>query len=393
MLNNCAKRIIAATALVSAVLLCAASLQKNMCLPLEHNEVRISDFHKEPENSLDVVLLGSSPTYHSFSSVYAYEQFGFTSYPYTLAGSACTMWKPAMKDILSRQHPKLVIVDVFGGGYEPDYLRTRTYSLYIIMNNTRLSLDKIKTSKELERRTDGENALLYLFPIIKYHSNIVESFFNIPDRIKALRPEPISPLKGSYLGSRVMPLDSVEPFSFTEETLPLDRETETVILDFIDFCTSKGVKLLFVKYPSVIAPDDEDEIGVDLRSNRILEIAREKGCLTYNLQKQFYDINLVEAEDFENRGHVNVRGQKKITEYLGRYIQDELGIQPTQMDILQKTTWNETISYYDAYVELSEYLISINQEVKLNEYIDLADALNDIIEGVPVDEVSLRFLE
>ena len=385
------KRIIAIVTLVSAILLLTAFIQKYMCLPLEHNEARLFDFHKEAEDSLDVILLGSSPTYHSFSSVYAYEQFGFTSYPYTLAGSACTMWKPAMKDILSRQHPKLVVVDVFGGGYELDYLRTRTYSLFIIMNNTKYTPDKIKTALELEERTDGESALVYLFPLIKYHNNIPDALMNVSDRMRIELSKSASPLKGSYLQSKAMPLGKVEPFTFTEETLPLDKSTEDVILDFIDYCTSEDVKLLFVKYPSVIAPDDEDEIGVDLRSNRILEIAREKGCHTLNLQKRFYDIGLIENEDFQNRGHVNIRGQLKITEYLGRYLQEEMDIQATQLNALQKKAWDDTILYYDAYVKLNEYLISNEQAVELNDYLDLQDDLKDIIDGTEIETVAKRF--
>lgn len=392
-MKNSFNRIIAIVALASVVLLLTAFMQKYMCLPLEHNEVRLFDFHKEPENSLDVVLLGSSPTYHSFSSVYAYEQFGFTSFPYTLAGAACTMWKPAMKDILSRQHPKLVVVDVFGGGYELDYLRTRTYSLYIVMNNLKFSLDKIKIANELGKRTDGENALLYLFPLIKYHNNIPEAFSNLSDRLRVGLLEQSSPLRGSYLKTKAVKLGKVEPYTFTEETLPLEKETEEIILDFIDYCQSEDVELLFVKYPAVIAPDDEDEIGVDLHSNRILEIAQEKGCLTLNLQKHFYDINLAESEDFQNRGHVNIRGQKKITEYLGRYLQEDLGIKPTQLNPSQKKDWDDSIAYYDAYVELSEYLIENKQAVDLNDYIDLADDLKAIIDGVNIDDVASKYFK
>lgn len=392
-MSKIAKRIIAIVMLIAAVFLMTDFAQRYLCLPLDHNEVRIFDFHKEPDNSLDVIFLGSSSTYHSISSVHAYDEFGFTSYPYSIAGAPCSMWKPAMKEILAHQKPKLVVVDVFGGGYERDYMDTRTYPLFVVMSNTNFSLDKIKTARELVEQTEGVNAITYLFPLIKYHKSVPASVLDISDRMRIGLSEPSSPLKGSYLRARAVKLKPIEPFSFTEETLPLDETTEKTILDFIDYCKSEDVNLLFVKYPSVISPDDTDEIKVDLHSNRILEIAKEKDCLTLNLQKHFYDIGLVESEDFQNHGHTNIRGQKKITEYLGRYIQDELGVGPTELDEKQKKAWDDTIPYYAAYDRLNEYLMANKQAVILDDYLDLSDDLEALINGADIEDVAERYFD
>lgn len=387
------KKTIAIFTLIAAVLFSVGFLEKYICLPLEHDVIRNFNFHKEPDNSLDVVFLGSSSTYHSISSVHAYEKHGFTSFPYALAGAPCSMWKPAIKDILNHQNPKLVVIDVFGGGYDLDYLENRTYPLFIVMTNARYSIDKYKSAVELSERTEGVSPLTYFFPIIKYHSSIPSSLLNVSDRIKAGISAPGSPLKGSYLRTKAKRFKKVQPFTFSEETKALDESTEETIVDFIDYCASKDVKLLFVKYPSVIPADDEDEVNVHLRSNRILEIAKEKGCSTLNLQKGFYEVGLDESQDFQNHGHTNIRGQKKITDYLGRYIRDEFGIEPSELSADNKKAWDDCIPYYHAYDELSEYLMSQKKGVILDEYPELTDDLKAIIDGTPVEEVAAKYLD
>ena len=50
----------------------------------DHNKIRLDGFYMEEKNSLDVVLLGASEVYTAFSSSLAYDEYGFTSYPYAI---------------------------------------------------------------------------------------------------------------------------------------------------------------------------------------------------------------------------------------------------------------------------------------------------------------------
>lgn len=56
------------------------------------DSVRIRNFYLETPNSLDVVVMGSSEDYAGYSPVLAYEEYGFTSYPYP----ATPMYFPQM---------------------------------------------------------------------------------------------------------------------------------------------------------------------------------------------------------------------------------------------------------------------------------------------------------
>lgn len=368
-------RIAAVILMIAALLFSVWFMQKFLCIPFNYDEIRIINFHKEPENSIDVLLVGSSATYSDFASAYAYDRFGYTSYPYAIGGSTCTMWKPAVKDALNTQKPKLIVVDVFGGGYDRDLIDTRSNQLSIVFSNTAFSKDLIDSAQEASSLVEQSSTAGFLFPFIKYHNNVPATVPDLPDRLRLEAAGP-SPLKGINTLTRIRYLAEVDPASFTDESVPLDKKTEAVIVDFIRYCKSEDLEVLFVKYPSVLMEGYPDEMEVNLRGNRILEIARENGCHTINLQKHFHDIGLMEQEDFYNHGHTNTRGQIKVTDFLGRYIQEELGIGPSDLKESQKAEWDASVKYWEAYRDMSEKMIEVNASESLADSPELLRILD-----------------
>lgn len=350
------RRAAALVLMAAALVFSVWFMQKFMCIPFSTDEIRVINFHKEPEDSIDVLLIGSSATYSDFSSAYAYEKFGYTSFPYAIGGSTCTMWKPALKDALNTQKPKLVVVDVFGAGYDRDMIDTRSNQLSIVFSHTAFSPELIESAAEANSLVEDSSTAGFVFPFIKYHNNVPSCVSTLRDRLWLEAAGP-SPLKGAHTLTRAHWLAKVDPSSMTDEAAPVDEKTEKIIRDFIAYCKSQNMRVLFVKYPSVLTENDPDELEVNLRSNRILEIAAEEGCETLNLQKKFYDIGLNEMEDFYNHGHTNTRGQKKVTEYLGKYIQEEMGIAPSSLNEELRDEWDTSVRYYHEYTKTAEEMM------------------------------------
>ena len=275
------------------------------------DEARILMLHKEPADSIDVLLIGSSATYSGYSAAYAYEKYGFTSYPYAIKGATCTLWKPALKDALRTQQPKLVVVDVFGGGYDRELIETRSSQLYNLMNAVPFSEDKIKTAREISSNLNNVSAASMVFP--------------------------------------------------------------------------------FIKFPTVLTEQDPDELLVNLRANRILEIAGEYGCGTLNMQKLFHEIGLKEQVDYYNHGHPNVRGQKKITDYLGRYIRDEMHVGPSSLDDSVRAEWDESIEYYKAFVSLAEELMRQKKHVTFGDTPAVVRDLKRILDGEDIEKIAEKY--
>lgn len=364
--RNIRRRSLAVILLIAALTASVAFMNRFLCIPDTLDQNRVLMMHKEPRDSIDVLLIGSSTTYSGFSSAYAYDCFGFTSFPYAIGGSTCTIWKPALQDALRTQKPKLVVIDVFGGGYDLDLVESRNSQVYTVMTHMPLSAEKIATAKELSSSIGRTTTASLLLPFIKYHGSVPSNLRTLKDRLDVERSD-VSVLKGIETLTRTRELADVDDISFSDETAPLDEKTEAVINDFIDYCRSMDLDVLFVKYPTVLTKNDPDELLVNLRANRILQIADEAGFHTLNMQKHFHELGLKEREDYYNHGHTNTRGQKKVTAFLGDYIQNELGVAPSVLNDDVKANWDESVRYYNAFVDLSEELITGGDPVPLGD--------------------------
>lgn len=348
------KRAAAAASILAIVISAVSFMSYYLCIPMSTDVTRVIQFGKEPENSIDVLVLGSSQSYSGFSSAYAYGKYGFTSYPLVISGSSCTAWKPALRKALWTQKPKLVVVDIFGGGYDAETVRSRKYPLYMLTNYTPLSLERMETAYEMSVRSDESDALSYAFPFIRYHRKIPASIRSIRERMEIDSYGP-SPLKGVETITAAEKFKALDEKCFSDDRIPLDSNTEEIITDFIDLCNDKDISVLFVKYPSVMRYDKDFEANE--RMNSVLDLAESKGCAALDLEKKFYEIGLDEASDYYNRSHPNIRGQRKITEYLGSYIQNEMGIGPSELDTSLREDWDKAADYYEILCGIAEEMI------------------------------------
>jgi hypothetical protein len=176
-------RLFSTVILIAAVVVSVELMQHFLCIPSSYDDNRVLMLHKEPANSIDVLFIGSSSTYADYSAAYAYEKYGFTSYPYAISGAPCTNWKPTLKDALRTQSPKLVVVDVYGGGYEPDIIRTRSSQTYTIMSHQPFSLDKVETAKEVNAEVEQTSTISLVMPFLKFHYRVPHNFRNIKKRL------------------------------------------------------------------------------------------------------------------------------------------------------------------------------------------------------------------
>lgn len=348
------RRIIAALSMIICVAVSMNCLQYYLSIPVTADQTRIIQFKKEPPDSIDVIMLGSSPTYSGFSSAYAYERFGFTSYPYAVGGSYCSMWKPAMQNILLTQKPKLVVVDVFGGGYDLETGENRKLALYLISNTMPYSAEKFRMAREASRHMDTGDAVSLAFPFVRYHSNFATNLKNIKERM-AIESYGPSPMKGVEVMTKVKKLKPLSKECFTADTEPLDKKTAEIIRSFIKYCRAQNVDMLFVKYPS--RPTYEEDFMANMRQNSVLELARSEGCKTLDLERNFNEVGLNLKTDFYNRSHTNHRGQRKLTKHLGAYIQNNMGIGPSHLKVHDKNNWDKAADYYNVMCEMSEEMI------------------------------------
>ena len=83
-------------------------------VPLNSDITSYGSFYKEKENSLDLVMVGSSTVRDGFSPLEAYHEYGITSHSVNSSPTHLEVIKIALEEIERVQSPKVVYVDLNG---------------------------------------------------------------------------------------------------------------------------------------------------------------------------------------------------------------------------------------------------------------------------------------
>ena len=319
-----------------------------------HNELRLYGFRMEQKDSLDVVLLGASDIY-AYSAPLAYSLQGFTSYPYVVSACSVCFWKVMLEDILAHQNPKLIVVETNGACYDTQRELHNNGALHYIMDSMpfRLKLQEIRPLLTEE----NDSAAAFLFPGLKYHSN-----WNDPEDMKSnflnvrmLQRQGHAILRGTYTSRYAIGLQS-ESRNIENDRAeqPLDAEAEQALREFLDFCREKDLPVLFTCFPHQITTEDDEVYQNFKMTNTIGKIVDEYGFPFLNMETLSDEIGIDPEHDYYNRTHLNLYGQQKLTEYLARYIREELGLVPWEQDAEQTRAWEESSDYYTRYCRYIE---------------------------------------
>lgn len=342
--------------LLLAILLTVAFLQEYVLCHADHNRERIKGFYLEDKDSVDVVLIGASDVYAGFSSAYAYEKFGFTSYPFATQSNIISSYKSQIKTVIEQQHPKLIVVEINGALYSDDKQLEKEANFRNYIDNVPLNSAKVQAVKEYA----PENEIEYYLPIIKYHS-VWNDFpagikWNISIMQDNLRGYNL--LKGVKNKAGVYkPDEKIYNSTLKKNTKrkPLSVKSEHYLRELLDYCKSENItNIVFTRFPHAVIYKN---IARFKRSNTAGDIIAEYGYDFLNFEKDFDDTGLDTAVDFYNPDHMNVYGQKKFTEHLGGILRDKYGISESELTASQKSEWDKSVEYYEAYFKYSDSVI------------------------------------
>ncbi|MCH5191504.1 MAG: hypothetical protein J1F23_05000 [Oscillospiraceae bacterium] len=359
-------RAIKIMSLLLAVVLCVGVLQEYVLCHADHNRERIKGFYLEDKDSVDVVLIGASEIYADFSSCYAYEKFGFTSYPISTQSNIVQNFKTQIKSAIKEQHPKLIVVEVNGALYIKDEDLEKEANFRNYVDNIPLDSDKVEFISECVT----ENQLEYYLPIIKYHSvwndfpkglkwnlSIIQSTVRGYNYLKGAKCKAvIYKEKGKVYNSSLKDNDKRND---------LNEKAEQYLRECLEYCKSENIdNIVFVRFPHIVT---QKSLTRFYRGNTIGDIIAEYGYDYINFERNFDDTGLDVNTDFYNFDHLNIYGQRKFTEYFGRYIQENYGISESTLTPSQKEEWDTCVKYYEAFSEYSFSLIENKKNIEVRE--------------------------
>ncbi len=270
----------------------------------------VEAFHSLPENSIEVLIYGSSHAWKGIDPRVMYEQYGIKTYNYSGNWQKINTTALFFKDSIRTQSPKIILIETF---LVSSVLKDSDLNGEIYYTKAIDMFDgKIQYLKQCFGN-DKVRWLSYYFPLIMFHSNwnsIDEENF-----AEGVTQEQYLEQLGYERGNSIEPVEIMDFEEF--EQYELDDEAVIVLDDIVKICKEQDIKIIFYTVPY------QGEFGY---YKAMKDYAVANGCVYLNLFQNMEEIGIDETTDFRDATHLNDNGAKKIASYLGKYIIDNFNV-------------------------------------------------------------------
>lgn len=273
---------------------------------------QMEHFYDLDEETVDVLVLGSSHAFVDVNPAMLYEEYGIASYD--LCGSMQPMWNTYywLKEAYEYQQPKLIVLDVYRLVEEFPYskeskLVKNTYG----MRFSRNKYEAIKVSLEEEDRGD---LLMHLLEFPSYHSRYVDLTAADFGR-RTLVDESY---KGEHLLTEVEQVDRPELSGITE-TAQIEPKTMEYFEKILLFAKEKDVPVLLINAPYIVQENDK-KIYNTFEAYLATQTLYDKVAYV-DFNKMYDEMGIDFETDFADHNHLNVNGLPKFNRVLGAYIE------------------------------------------------------------------------
>lgn len=326
---------------------------------------QFDSFYKLENNTIDVLLLGSSHSFVNINSLYLYKLYGIASF--NLTGSAQPLWNTYfyLKETLNTQRPKLIVLEAYLTLANYDYIDDSR----IIKNNYGLkwSIDKINS---IMVSSPQNRWYEFLNPFYQYHNRysslIFEDFLNYKgkEKYKYNKGYGIS----YYTYSNIRP-----KVNYITNEINLYPKVEKYYRMIIELAKNNNIPILIVKSPYSFYNEDDQK-----KYNMVKKIADWYNVPFINLNLNYDEYDLDFSKDFaDNFGHLNYIGAEKVAKYLGKYLKENYDL-PDRRGEPKYYSWEMNAKYQDK----EFYNFELKQYKNLNEYIEKVKNADDYVIGI-----------
>lgn len=285
--------------LLLAIYIVDATLQ----FKYEDGVLTMEDFYQYPENSIDVVLLGSSHVGSNIDPTQLYEKQGIASY--VLWGSAQPTWNTYyfLKEALKTQNPKVVALETYVVAQDNE--STGYGTLVKSVTGMKTSEDKYN---DIEVSDSDSSVVDLMMGLPTYHTRYTE--LNEQDFSRYFWNFKIADKSASSWSFVACEPNDISAIIDTE---PLVEKHEIYLKKIIELCQDEGIELYLFTSPYIVSDKEQ------MRFNTIANIAKEYGVEYENYNLVYEEFGLDYATDYADAlGHMNDAGIEKTTEYLGK---------------------------------------------------------------------------
>ncbi|MBE5775413.1 MAG: hypothetical protein E7337_16040 [Clostridiales bacterium] len=315
------------------VLLCLALMAWNHVFKIKHVDgiYDMTKFYDLDRDTVDVLILGSSHAFEDFNTGTLWDEHGMSSY--VLGGSIQPMWNTYyyLKEALKTQSPGLIVLEGFCLTFSSEY----SDDSRIIKNNYGLkwSPDKIESLKISAPEAQWPD---FFLEYSQYHTRYGE--LSRSDFLK----DQGNPFYATWKGFLCnMATKQCEAPDVTEvmDREDLHEKTEKYFRAILELARDRHIPIACVIAPYAKITEKDQK-----KYNQAAVIASEYDVPFLNCNLHLQDIGLDYTVDAADRAHLNYRGNRKFTEYVGQYLIEHFDI-PDRRGMDRYQSWQESADY------------------------------------------------
>ena len=290
--------------IISVVVL--IGLTNVLTLKSEDGINQLQALYKQPEDSIDVLFLGSSHVYCDIATGVLWDNYGMASFD--LGGAEVPPWVSYyhLKEALKTQKPKVVCYEISVSTIYPTLYQNDEWA---VDNCYGMKWNKNRIDS-LRLNSEGDDFYKRLIPLNIMHgryNNLGENDFrNVRDSEKYKGFDPRENIVG----------EETPDISKVTDVVPCSEKAEENIRSIIRLTRDEGIDIVLFVSPY---PVKEEEQKI---CNYIEQIVISENVPFLNFNRSYDEIGIDFSEDFDGNTHVNYSGNYKYTDYLGRTLKD-----------------------------------------------------------------------
>lgn len=257
-----------------------------------HNSLA-NGFLGEKANTIDVLILGDSESYASFSPMQIWRDYGYTTY---VCGTSRQYIQDSY-DFLTRftqsQKPKVVILEA--------------------------NLLYRSEGKFSDIFRSMQNTASKFMPVFEYHNRWKK--LSVEDFKKSKSYSWRDELKGFRINGKVVPYEgSADYMTYTDKVKKIPEVSTHYFKKIFEYCKKNDIQIMLVNTASPVNWSYEKHNGVE-------NLANEYGIKYLDMNLLTKELKIDWKKDTYDKGdHLNFYGAQKVTKYLGEYLKNNFKI-------------------------------------------------------------------
>lgn len=339
------------------MLLVCTLVEINQVLKFKHGDggYVVKTFYEQEEDSVDVLILGSSHAFDDFNTGVLWDEYGMASY--VLAGSFQPLWNTYyyLKEALKTQKPELIVLEGYMTTalweYKEDTVVWNTYGLKWSSDR----IEAVKTSVPEEQWRE------FLPEYVQYHARYKE--ISSADFLRYQEKPVYENWKGFWDNMTTTELETPDIFTWQSlnERRELFEKTEKYYRMIIELAQENNIPIIVVVSPYAGISGTDQALF-----NRAQDIAEEYGVEFINYNLCYQEIGIDCATDVADRAHLNFSGNRKFSAAVGKYLVEHYEISDRRGDSRYQS-WQDNADYIRANREDQELRETADREAFLEK--------------------------